>query len=204
MMSIPEKNVAETAAERPPKKRPPQKRSGKPGFAAILLFLLLLIVALICFYVIKIANDLAEDNSELRAAYTELQTKEMKYDADCEQFLSFFENGNAGYGDAFFYAEEPVVVLNLTDEGKSFRIHAAYDDQYSVVVNTKGSSASVAFPEDRSIYDQQSDINITPKSEGMTVVTFSNTLNDTTFSVLIVVRGDGEVLNDQGGSGLEI
>ncbi len=123
-------------------------------------------------------NDEGKSGDDSSAA---LSAKAERYDA----VVSFFSEDTPHVGSDRFYADTPVVVLSMKDESATFGITANFLRQASVSF-TAGSDVA-AFEWTEESWKKNTDIRVTPKAPGTTIITFANDLNEDTFQVLVIV-----------------
>ncbi len=123
-------------------------------------------------------NDEGKSGDDSSAA---LSAKAERYDA----VVSFFSEDTPHVGSDRFYADTPVVVLSMKDESATFGITANFLRQASVAYSAGTDVAVFEWTEES--WKKNTDIRVTPKAPGTTVITFTNDLNDATFQVLVIV-----------------
>ena len=112
-------------------------------------------------------------------------------DAKSEAFdaLVDFANGhNPGGSSDIFRISEAVVVMKTSDAPRSVLLTTDFNPNSIVRRELDGDAADVAFTEDK--WDSSTPMTVTPKHAGTTVVTFSNTYNKQTFTMLVIVFDD--------------
>ena len=123
-------------------------------------------------------NDEGKSGDDSSAA---LSAKAERYDA----VVSFFSEDTPHVGSDRFYADTPVVVLSMKDESATFGITANFLRQANVAYSAGTDVAVFEWTEES--WKKNTDIRVTPKAPGTTVITFTNDLNDATFQVLVIV-----------------
>ena len=91
-----------------------------------------------------------------------------------------------GYGSKYFKVDQGIVVLRKSSGTKEITFTGNYNVHLTVTRQLSGNSASVEFSES-SWTGTTTKLKITPKKAGVTVATFSNNVDSTTFKVLIIV-----------------
>ena len=170
----------------------PVKKKKKSGhFLLTLLMMALILAALFCLYLAKEIRDLEEDNAVLRKEFSEISESATTDAGRYDQLLSVLQSADLGGGDADFYAEKAVLVLD-GDEAVTLKLHAAYNADYRISVQANGDCAQVRFPTDADPAANDFTLTVEPQRPGVMTATFANTYNDVTFDVLIVVVDDDE------------
>lgn len=159
-------------------REPPAARSGT-GRTVLMIFLGLIalaasLAAILIYGQLRSANEQLSDMAALSAAAEEYS-----------KVLDFLSSDNAGYASDEFRASRSVLVLSAGGASGEFTLVTDYDEGVSVSLTRDGGSASLEYAEDSWGYSVN--MIVTPVSKGITKATFSNDLNDESFSVLIIV-----------------
>ncbi|MBQ9507690.1 MAG: hypothetical protein IJR51_11085, partial [Clostridia bacterium] len=85
-----------------------------------------------------------------------------------------------------FHTNESIVAINRLTLSSKITLTANYNTNVSISLNTEGNAADVNFDED-SWYGSTTTLTIKPKYRGVTIATFSNSIDSDTFSVIIIV-----------------
>ena len=112
---------------------------------------------------------------------TRLEEKAENYDDIC----SSMSGGNIGYASSNFKTSESIIVLRKSEVDRKFTLTANWSNGGNVSVSYSSFAASVSF--DNHSWYTSTTMTIKPAFEGVTVVTFSNDVNSSTFKVLIIV-----------------
>ena len=110
-----------------------------------------------------------------------LKTKSGYFDTICNEF----RYSNSGYAASNFRANQSVIVLSKSDKNKKFTLTANWTNGGTVTVKYSGYSATLSF--DKNSWTTSTEMTVTPWSEGITIATFSNSVNSKTFKILIIV-----------------
>ena len=112
-----------------------------------------------------------------------LEDKATYYDEICD----FFRSGNIGYASNNFKASDSVVVIDKYDKSKKITLTAAWRDGGRTVSASNSNLAPARIRFDRKSWSRTTTMTITPYIEGISVITFSNSVNSDTFKILIIV-----------------
>lgn len=112
-----------------------------------------------------------------------LDKKSKLYDS----IVSGMKSGNAGYAASNFFASDSVIIVGKNETNRKFKLTANWSNGGSVYVDYSSNAAWVSF--DKSEWSTSTQMTVHPKSEGVTIVTFSNSVDSRTFKVLIIVTG---------------
>ena len=111
-----------------------------------------------------------------------LDKKSSYYDTICRE-LSY---GNIGYAANNFRVNESVIVVDKNETDRKFTLTANWTNGGNVSVSYSGYSAKVSFDNDS--WTTSTKMTVKPKSEGITVVKFSNDVDSRTFKMIIIVK----------------
>ena len=103
------------------------------------------------------------------------------YDKICEELNS----GKLGYATEDFRVNESVILVNEYDTDRRFTLTTSWHGGGSVGVSYSGDSATVDFDEDS--WGDSTTMTVVPNCQGVTVATFSNTMDSNTFKIIIIV-----------------
>lgn len=117
----------------------------------------------------------------LRMQVDNMQDKVSFYD----EIVVGMKSGNAGYAASNFFAHDSVIVVSKSDTSRKFTLTANWSNGGTVKVNYTSDAAWVTFDDDE--WYTSTKITVHPRHEGVTVVTFSNSVDTKTFKVLIIV-----------------
>jgi hypothetical protein len=92
---------------------------------------------------------------------------------------------NTGYAAYNFFASDSVIVVSKNDTNRKFTLTANWPNGGTVEVDYSSDAAWVSF--DNNNWRTSTTMTVHPISKGVTVVTFSNTVDYNAFKVLIVV-----------------
>ena len=118
---------------------------------------------------------------------SELEGENAKSEA-FDALVDFANGHNPGGASDIFRISEAVVVMKTSDAPRSVLLTTDFNPNSIVRRELDGDSADVAFTEDK--WGSSTPMTITPKHAGTTVVTFSNTYNKQTFTMLVIVFDD--------------
>lgn len=110
-----------------------------------------------------------------------LKPKADNYDDIC---LSL-KYGNIGFAAYNFKSDESVIVVRKNEKDRKFTLTANWTSYGYVDVSYSSYAATVSF--DKDSWSTSTKMTVNPHSVGATVVTFSNTVNNDTFKILIIV-----------------
>ena len=102
-----------------------------------------------------------------------------------DEIVNEMRYGNAGYAAYNFFASDSVIVVSKNDTNRKFTLTANWPNGGTVEVDYSSSAAWVSF--DNNEWYTSTKMTVHPESKGVTVVTFSNTVDSNVFKVLIVV-----------------
>ena len=103
------------------------------------------------------------------------------YDHICR----YMDSGNIGYAANNFCSSESIIVVRKGEQDRKFTLTANWPSGGDVYVNYSSNVASVSFDNDS--WRTSTQMTIEPKRAGVTVVTFSNSVDSKTFKILIIV-----------------
>ena len=110
-----------------------------------------------------------------------LEKKANQYD----DIVNGMQLGNTGYAASNFFASDSVIVVSKNETNRKFKLTANWSNGGTVYVDYSSSAALVSFDNDE--WSTSTQMSVHPLSEGVTIVTFSNSVNSKTFKVLIIV-----------------
>lgn len=110
-----------------------------------------------------------------------LKPKADNYDDIC----SSLKYGNIGFAANNFKSNESVIVVRKNEKDRKFTLTANWPSYGYVDVSYSSYAATVSF--DKDSWSTSTKMTVNPHSVGATVVTFSNTINNDTFKILIIV-----------------
>ena len=102
-----------------------------------------------------------------------------------DEIVVGMESGNAGYAASNFFARDSVIVVSKSDTSRKITLTANWSNGGTVYVNYSSDAAWVTFDDDE--WYTSTKMTVHPRHEGVTVVTFSNSVDTKTFKVLIIV-----------------
>lgn len=102
-----------------------------------------------------------------------------------DNIVNGMQFGNTGYASSNFFASDSVIVVSKNETNRKFKLTANWSNSGTVYVDYSSSAAYVSFDSDE--WSTSTQMTVHPLSEGITVVTFSNSVNSKTFKVLIIV-----------------
>lgn len=111
-------------------------------------------------------------NFKVRAGYFDDILEEMCY-------------GRAGYGSDNFFVSDSVIVVKKSNTNYKINLTAYWSESGSVEVSYSSSCAKLSF--DYEEWYRSTTLTVQPMSKGVTVATFSNSVDFKTFKVLIIV-----------------
>ena len=103
------------------------------------------------------------------------------FDKICKEL----DTGCLGYASKNFNASESIIAVSKYQTNRKFTLTAYWNSGGTVYVDYSGNSAYVSF--DNDTWYPSTTLIVCPRSAGITVVTFSNSVDSTTFKVLIIV-----------------
>ncbi len=143
------------------------------------------IINIVQFVEIENLTDKVESQtstiSSQKSKIASLDEKSDYYDMICRE-LSY---GNIGYAANNFRASESVIVVDKNETNRKFTLTANWPNSGSVSVAYSGSAAKVSF--DNNSWGTSTKMTVKPKTEGVTVVKFSNNVDSNTFKIIIIV-----------------
>ena len=118
----------------------------------------------------------------LRDETIQALTKDSKaYDA----IVSGMGSGKAGYGADNFYVNDSVVVVKKGDNSQKIKLTAQWDSGATVTISYSSSAAKLSFDTDG--WERDTMLSVKPNAPGVTIATFTNSADNNTFQVLIIV-----------------
>lgn len=112
---------------------------------------------------------------------TALEKKANNFDA----IVSGMQFGNTGYAASNFFASDSVIVVRKNETNRKFKLTANWSSGGTVYVDYSSNAAVVSFDNDE--WSTSTQMSVHPLTEGVTIATFSNSVNSKTFKVLIIV-----------------
>ena len=129
----------------------------------------------------KTIAKLEEEVSEQKSKISSMEFGNRSYNG----IIQNMRFGNAGYAANNFYATDSVIVVSQNETDRKFRLYASWSNGGTVEVDYSSSCAWVSFDDDE--WYSWTDMTVHPSTKGVTVATFSNSVNSDTFKVLIIV-----------------
>ena len=102
-----------------------------------------------------------------------------------DKIVSGMQFGSTGYASSNFFASDSVIVVRKNETNRKFKLTANWSNGGTVYVDYSSTAAVVSFDNDE--WSTSTQMTVHPLSEGVTIVTFSNSVNSKTFKVLIIV-----------------
>ena len=136
--------------------------------------------ASITSYKNKISSQATTINQQ-KTEISKLKTKSGYFD----DIVSGMRYGNAGYAASNFFSNDSVIVVSKRNSSYKFTLTANWSNGGTVEVDYSSSCAYVSFDKDE--WYTSTKMTVHPRSKGVTVATFSNSVNSKTFKVLIIV-----------------
>ena len=190
--------------------------TSKTGKGRILISLILIVgilsIALNVFQYVSYKNTIATVEEQLKTADGAIKTlekelasqkrsvelKQKSIDAqkqkitalekkanNFDDIVSGMQFGNTGYAASNFFASDSVIVVRKNETNRKFKLTANWSSGGTVYVDYSSNAAVVSFDNDE--WSTSTQMTVHPLSEGVTIVTFSNSVNSKTFKVLIIV-----------------
>ena len=196
-------------AEETPKKK--HHKKGKVAIIALSVILLISLAANVAMFIyfnhsnsllntqLQEANSTIADMNESTASLTnkvisqastitqqKVQQSLLKERADYfDHILEEMCYGKTGYGSDTFFVSNSVIVVKRSNTNYKINLTAYWSESGSVRVSYSSGCARLSF--DYEEWYRSTTLTVQPKSKGVTVATFSNTVDYTTFKVLIIV-----------------
>lgn len=139
----------------------------------------------------KLKNEVSAHKGTIIAQKSTISVQKDQISAltkKCDDFTAVCQElstGNIGYAASNFKTSESVIVVKKNEKNRKFTLTANWSNGGTVNVKYSGSGAYVSFDNDS--WSTSTKMTIEPRSEGATVVTFSNDVDSKTFKVLIIV-----------------
>lgn len=190
--------------------------TSKTGKGRILISLILIVgilsIALNVFQYVSYKNTIATVEEQLKTADGAIKTlekevasqkrsvelKQKSIDAqkqkitalekkanNFDDIVSGMQFGNTGYAASNFFANDSVIVVRKNETNRKFKLTANWSSGGTVYVDYSSNAAVVSFDNDE--WSTSTQMTVHPLSEGVTIATFSNSVNSKTFKVLIIV-----------------
>ena len=136
-------------------------------------------------------KEVASQNRSINLKQKEIDSQKSKI-SSLEKKASYYDSiirgmqfGNTGYASSNFFASDSVIVVSKNEENRKFKLTANWSNGGTVYVDYSSNAAVVSFDNDE--WSTSTQMTVHPLSEGVTIVTFSNSVNSKTFKVLIIV-----------------
>lgn len=132
--------------------------------------------------------ELEEENAKQGDTIKEQQKKISNMTSASRFYNDIITNmkyGNSGYAANNFYATDSVIVVGKNETDRKFRLYANWSNGGTVEVDYSSNSAWVSFDDNE--WYTWTDMTVHPSAKGVTIATFSNSVNSDTFKVLIIV-----------------
>lgn len=110
-----------------------------------------------------------------------LESKAGYYDELCSEL----DSGNIGYAASNFHVDESIVMVDKDEVGRQVTLTANWSNGGTVYVEYSSDAANVSFDNDE--WSTSTTLTVNPQYEGITAVTFSNSVDYQTFKLLIIV-----------------
>lgn len=121
--------------------------------------------------------------TEIEEMMEQLSPKAGAYDKLCE----LLKTDAIGSQSEVFFADQEYVFVSLTEDlGKTVTVTAKWDEASDITTEYSSDAATLEFPEAES-FETTVQLKVVPQNVGVTVVTFSNSTNEDTFTLAIVV-----------------
>lgn len=124
----------------------------------------------------KAEETIAQQNQQMDAMEKELDTY--------HTLTYFLQQYDAGYADTTFHSVRPVYVMHVDDPPATFTLTAKLNGG-TIYYGTSGDSAIVS-PTEETFYST-TPMQIDPVREGITYITFTNSKNDLSFRVMVLI-----------------
>ena len=122
-------------------------------------------------------NSIAELNSQIDLLTDDLELY--------QTLLDFLQSSDAGYASNYFHSVRPVYVMHSYDSPATFTLTADFSSSVTISLSTSGYAADVGFVE--STYYDTTPVEINPIQKGVTYITFTNSVNNLSFRVMVLV-----------------
>jgi hypothetical protein len=109
-----------------------------------------------------------------------------RYHSRIHETCEFLESPDAGYGSKMFYASEKLIVMDRDAPPQPLTLVIDYTGSLSIHVDQDTDAASVRFSENV-WYGRTTQLEVIAEHPGITVFTFGNDRNATTFRVRVIV-----------------
>ena len=119
--------------------------------------------------------------SALEESSALLEVKADYYDEICNQL----DSGTIGYAASNFNVNESIILVSQDEYDRQFTLTANWSSGGTVYVEYSSDAATVSF--DNNEWSTSTTMTVVPQHEGVTAVTFSNSVDYRTFKLLIVV-----------------
>ncbi len=147
-------------------------------------------------------EDLSQQVDQLDAYAKELEAQAQSQEATIQEQLALIETlqpdadnyariiqelagSLIAYGSENYYAETGLVVMSLSEQTTQFYLEAKWEESVTVNVSWTGDAAEVNFCGEWN--GDRTQMIVTAKAVGASVATFTNSVDDATFKVLILV-----------------
>ena len=139
----------------------------------------------------ELEKEVASQNRSINLKQKEIDSQKSKI-SSLEKKASYYDAiirgmqfGNTGYASSNFFASDSVIVVSKNEVNRKFKLTANWSSGGTVYVDYSSNAAVVSFDNDE--WSTSTQMTVHPLSEGVTIVTFSNSVNSKTFKVLIIV-----------------
>lgn len=186
--------------------KPPKEKSNKKVVVTIVLLLILVLASIglnVYQYVfVKSVNEttisnlneeILEKQNQIYAKDSEIVELEKQIDSLSSISRSYttltraIQKENLGYASKNFNASESIIVVN-NNVKRDFTLTAYWSKggEVSFRYNEANPAAAIVFNEDN--WNKSTEMTIIPNRTGVSIVTFSNNVDDKTFDIIIIVR----------------
>lgn len=119
--------------------------------------------------------------TEMEASMEVLTPRAEAYVELCE----LLKTDAIGSQSEVFFADQEYVFVSLSELDKMVTVTANWDEASTITTEYSSDAATLEFPEEE--FKTTVQLKVVPQEEGVTVVTFSNSTNEDTFTLAIVV-----------------
>lgn len=127
------------------------------------------------------SNNLETEIADLEAKITDLKKISNNYNL----IISKSRGKKFGYASNNFMADTGVIIVRKTSRYYKFTLTADWSGGGTVNIRYSSSAAYISFDNDE--WTNSTTASVIPRHEGVCVATFSNDVDENTFSVLIIV-----------------
>lgn len=122
--------------------------------------------------------------STQKSKIAKLEVKADYYDDIC----AFLSGGNIGYAADNFKSSESIVLVGKTETTRKITLTAYWSSGGSVSTsNSNFLATGISFDNDN--WSRTTTMTINPRSEGVSIITFTNDVDAKTFKIMIIVTG---------------